>query len=221
LCFWAFDKKLFQRISALFELSRASLNHLQSTAKCKETPEFSLEIIIPRNFLARQPRHCWTTFKNNNQNRFSYQKSMKSEEIQWKLSWKINSLRNSGNRRRKNKSIFFTTFLEIHWFMIFYFPALPSEPSTLSCQEKIYMESGCSIVERKCICEKRKLHICKDSPFRWDFKNSKVSFLLLAKNIRHQEILLPLSGMSTKPRKHSQKWSRFRRRLHTTAKEFW
>lgn len=74
----------------------------------------------------------------------------------------------------KSQTLFF-----IHIF--YFFTDLPNSSTTLTldCQETVFLESGCEIVNRKCRCWGRK-KICKNlSRIKWDFINLDVRFYFL------------------------------------------
>lgn len=70
---------------------------------------------------------------------------------------------------------------EIFNAFFYFFTDLPNSSTTLTldCQETVFLESGCEIVNRKCRCWGRK-KICKNlSRIKWDFINLEVRFYIL------------------------------------------
>lgn len=74
--------------------------------------------------------------------------------------------------------ILFKKNIYMKYLKQFFFTDLPNSSTTLTldCQETVFLESGCEIVNRKCKCWGRK-RICKNlSRIKWDFTNLDVSF---------------------------------------------
>jgi hypothetical protein len=56
-----------------------------------------------------------------------------------------------------------------------FFADLPSDDTSIDdCQETIFLESGCEIVNRRCRCWNG-MEVCRDKNLKWDFKNLEVS----------------------------------------------